>query len=368
MSAGAIERVPLGVDDLDPVWLTRILREAGTLHPDAEITGVVPTPVGVGVGMMSGLVRLELAVEGPGEHPTSVVYKFASPSETNRAVARGFQMYEREVRFFTDVAHTLGDAAPSCHFAVHDPASGAFALLLEDLGDYRAGDQASGCSLADAERAVERVARLHLGTWGAREDPAYALWPRSDGPLYVQGLGAGVAAGFDRAVTTFEDVVAPEIASAGDRFRFGLASLHARMAEGPQALIHGDLRVDNLMFAAADHHRPLVLLDFQAAIVTNPVHDIAYLLTQSVDVAVRRSDERRILAEYASMLRSVDSRYSDERCWQDYRLAALHCFEYAVVVASTLDPSNDRGRAWITAMMERSSAAIMDLELLALLP
>jgi hypothetical protein len=262
----------------------------------------------------------------------------------------------------------LGDAAPACYLAVHDPVTGAFALLLEDLGDYRAGDQASGCSLADVERAVERVARLHLGTWGARGNPAYAAWPTCDGPLYVQGLGAGVAAGFDTAMAAFDHVLAPEIAKAGDRFRSGIPVLHAQMAEGPQALAHGDLRADNLMFATAEHHRPLVMLDFQAPIVTKPVHDLAYLLTQSVDVTLRQAEERRVLQEYAAMLRQADPGYSDEQCWQDYRLAALHCFEYAVVVAGTLDPSNDRGRAWISAMMERSSAAIMDLGLLALLP
>ena len=39
-----------------------------------------------------------------------------------------------------------------------------------------------------------------------------------------------------------------------------------------------------------------------------------------------------------------------------------------VVIAGTLDPSNERGRAWMGHMVERAVTAIDDLDLLALLP
>jgi hypothetical protein len=39
-----------------------------------------------------------------------------------------------------------------------------------------------------------------------------------------------------------------------------------------------------------------------------------------------------------------------------------------VVIAGTLDTSNERGKAWMTEMVRRSAAAIEDLDLLTLLP
>jgi hypothetical protein len=45
----------------------------------------------------------------------------------------------------------------------------------------------------------------------------------------------------------------------------------------------------------------------------------------------------------------------------------LYLWVYVAVIAGTLDPSNERGKAFMTAMVTRSSAAIDDLNLMSLL-
>ena len=60
--------------------------------------------------------------------------------------------------------------------------------------------------------------------------------------------------------------------------------------------------------------------------------------------------------------------YTVEQAWEDYRRAILYVWTVVVVIAGTLDSSNERGRAWMTHMVERAVAAIDDLDLLALLP
>ena len=57
-----------------------------------------------------------------------------------------------------------------------------------------------------------------------------------------------------------------------------------------------------------------------------------------------------------------------EQAWEDYRRAILYVWTIVVVIAGTLDPSNERGREWMTHMVDRAVAAIDDLDLLALLP
>jgi hypothetical protein len=46
----------------------------------------------------------------------------------------------------------------------------------------------------------------------------------------------------------------------------------------------------------------------------------------------------------------------------------LHCLEYALVIAGSLEPGNERGRTFAEACLERSCQAIVDLDLLSLLP
>jgi aminoglycoside phosphotransferase (APT) family kinase protein len=169
-------------------------------------------------------------------------------------------------------------------------------------------------------------------------------------------------------LATCESVIDDRVIAAGDRFRHAIPQLHARMAEGAQALAHGDFRLDNFMFGTEPRHRPFVMLDFQAPIVTKPVHDVAYLITQSMITEDRRRHEWSLLDDYhAALVDGGIQGYTRQQCEDDYRLAALHCFEYAVVVAGTLYPSNDRGSRWITQMIGRSAQTIVDLDLLDLL-
>jgi hypothetical protein len=60
--------------------------------------------------------------------------------------------------------------------------------------------------------------------------------------------------------------------------------------------------------------------------------------------------------------------YSSDVAWEDYRRSILYVWTLVVVVAGTLDSSNERARAWITQLLERSVAAIEDLGLVDLLP
>ena len=109
------------------------------------------------------------------------------------------------------------------------------------------------------------------------------------------------------------------------------------------------------------------MLDFQAPMISKPVHDIAYLLTQSMSTELRRAHEVSLINDYLNAL-AADGvvGYDFDQCWADYRLAALHTFEYAVVIAGTLDPSSATG--WITELFRRSAQSIVDLDLLELLP
>jgi hypothetical protein len=333
------------------------------------VTGWTASPMGVGVGLLSDLARVELEyARGSGPVP-ALIAKFAVSNENNRTVAQGLQTYEREVRFYQDLAPRIGQSCPLAYYSEVDASTGDMVLLLEDLSDYRAGDQTRGCTVGHAELALTTVAKLHAATWHAEQREDLVWWPTIEGPLYSGAIGVAVAGVFDQTMETFAAFVNQEVVAAGERYKAAIPELHRRMGLGPQALIHGDFRLDNFMFGVADHHRRFVMLDMQAPIVTKAVHDVAYLLTQSIETDMRRAYERRLIERYHSTLvdLGVDD-YSLNECWDDYRTAALHCLEYAIVISGTLEPGNERGRRFVEVALQRSSQAIVDLDLLALLP
>src|SRR4051812_41992098 len=93
---------PTSPAEVTPEWMTGALRAAGAIG-DSIVTGVATTPVGEGIGMLGVLCRVEMEFDRA-DHgaPTSVVAKFATPVESNRAVAMAYHMYEREAGFYTD--------------------------------------------------------------------------------------------------------------------------------------------------------------------------------------------------------------------------------------------------------------------------
>jgi hypothetical protein len=359
---------PAHPDDLTEGWLTQRLRAAGAIG-DEIVTSFSTTPIGEGVGILGVLARVQLVYEPPASNaPRSLIAKFATPHEGNRAVAMHFRLYEREVRFYQHVAPGLGPVSPRCFAAEVDPDSGDCVLLLEDLGDYRTGDQISGCSPEEARAIIDVVAPMHARYWGRTDDKALAWAPRIDGDVQIDGITAGCVAGWEPCVARFGHVMAPEILARRDRFLAAVPALHRMMARPVQTLIHGDIRLDNLMFGQQPGQRPVVALDWVVTF-SAAIHDLAYLLSQNMSPEDRRGHQTRLIEYYhGSLMDQGVTGYSLKQCWDDYRVAVLYVFGYAVLIAGTLDPANERGRRLMEKLVGRASDAVMDLDLLPLLP
>jgi len=359
---------PTQPGELTPAWITASLRAAGVLG-QGSVTGFTTSPVGEGVGMLGILVRVVPTYDRaePGA-PASFIAKFATPIESNRVVAQHFRLYEREVRFYRSIAPTVQAAAPRCYAGEIDPETGDCVLLLEDLASYRTGDQVHGCSADEAIEVIDAVVPLHAAFWGRTDRPDLDFVPHIDGENQIVGMTGGCAAGWEPCVAQFGAVMAPEVKAAKELFIAAVPELHRMMGRRVQTVIHGDVRLDNVMFAADPGHHAVALLDWALTISTG-LQDIAYLVSQNVTTEERRSHEDELIAHYHRRL--VDHGVTDctlEQCWSDYRLAVLYLFSYAVVIGGTLDPSNERGARFMQELIGRASATIMDHGLLAELP
>ena len=125
----------------------------------------------IGTGQMSECYRVTLTHAGGDDGPASVVLKVAATDPVSRQTGLALGLYEREVRFYTDIAPRIDGPVAPCYHAAFDAETGAFHLLLGDAGPAIVGDEIRGASAEQATLALSELGRLHGPLLG---DPAMA--------------------------------------------------------------------------------------------------------------------------------------------------------------------------------------------------
>lgn len=364
------------VDAVDPEWLTQALRGAGTLTAGDRVTEIRREVCGT--GQLADSYRFTLGYDRPGAGPDTLVGKFPSDDAISRAFGQQSGYYKHEVRFYEQVAPRLAGtemqgerASTGITVAIPTPVYAAlaanetdFVLLMTDLAPARVVDQLVGCTADEAAVTVEQVAALHAATW-------------HDADLAARDWLQGTAASFVHVTDDFGETTGTFREKFGDLVPADEIELAARLnrhAEAwksvftePQCLWHSDLRADNLLFDAAGGAVPVALLDWQGVGYGRGTIDLAYFLGTSLDTEVRRSCERDVVALYHRALvgNGVEG-YSADRCWADYRVAALHTLQVGVFGLGAVKRSargDEMWRVWI----ERGAAQVRDLDSYAVL-
>lgn len=349
--------------EVTAAWLTGTLRKEGHLSATERVRSVSREPMGAGVGMMSTLAKLKM--EADGKLPTSLVIKLPAENRQNRGVAEQFLLYMKEARYYIELAPKTTACSPKMYAAYIDDEQN-FLLLMEDVSDYRLGNQVVGATLEECRLCVDELAKLHASFWG-RIDPVGWL-PHISNSDNAKNMQLGAQAGWGQMMAYFGGAVPEAIIRRKEEYLRKIGPLQARLDGAPLTLLHGDFRMDNLLFGQAPHHHPLVMVDFQGPLKARGIADLGYLMSHSVQTRVRRANERDLVQRYVDGLEAGGvGGYGFDRAWAEYRLAVLYAWTVAVVIAGTLDPSNERGFTWMRKMVERNGIAIEDLACLELL-
>ena len=354
-------------EQLSAEWLTDVLRGGGHLGLDRRVARFEVTPVGAGI--LCILVRLHLTyTAGPsGDGPATIVAKFAHPVEANRQIGINTRMYEREASFFNDIAGLVDVPKPTCYFADVVAETGETVVLLEDLGDYRPGDQVAGVTVDEVRDIIEAIVRLHAAFWDRTDVGLLHDTMRID-TSYVEPFLIGMDATWERGAREFAADIAPDVVPHLHRYAAQMRPLMRRMGAFPQTVVHGDARVDNVMFADRPGHHPVMLIDWQAVMVSNPLHDLAYLISQSLDVEPRRANEAELVEQYhRALCRLGVTGFTLERCWEAYDIAVLMLFSCTLIIAGISQPEDAQSVALGAAVLRRASWTVSDRNLMALL-
>ncbi len=338
--------VALVPEELTSAWFGEVL------GGDVTVLDVRP----VGTGQIGACYQVTLETDGSRK---SLLAKLPAADPATREMLAG--AYRGEVTFYADLAKTLAVRVPKCHHVAMREGTGEFTLLLEDLAPARQGDQLAGCTVSQARAAAVNLAGLHGPRWC---DPSLTTIPglSINGPddaailaelygpateAFIGGLADLLAAGDADTLRACVEVAAPWALGRAERF----------------ALVHGDYRLDNLMFATDDS---VWAVDWQTLSLALPARDLAYLVGTSLEVDDRRGSERDLVAAYHQALVGHGvAAYDEETCWDDYRYAMVQG-PLVAVFGFAYGTRTERGDRMFAAMARRACAAIRDLDTLSL--
>src|SRR5690606_17466427 len=221
---------------LRPAWPAAA--PAGDAAPHA-VVGATTAPVGT--GQMASTMRARLALAGGGER--TVVVKFARPGVDSPMAAMA---YAKEVAFYRELAGRVAVRVPRCAYAALADGTPRFTLVLEDMADARAGDQLAGCTADQAADALVNLAGLHAPTW-CDADLATRPWLRSDPAVTAEVMGSVIGVAADQFAERFARELEPLELELLAACRELLARWMLDTGD-VVAVLHGDYRLDNLLF------------------------------------------------------------------------------------------------------------------------
>jgi aminoglycoside phosphotransferase (APT) family kinase protein len=375
--------VPAGLEDLTAGWVEVALTEGGQLDGPVKLRDVERHRIGQATGFLGHLARLTLDyAEPPGrpaaagaadDRPRTVVAKLPTTDPGGRVVGGMLNVWQRESRFFVDLAPRCGPTVPRCWYNGADPAADRWALLLEDRGGGPAADQVRGANDDQATAAVETLARLQAPFWGR---PPPVDWLPSFARPGFNPLQAAMASAIPVFTERHGDRVPPRTLEWLRTFVDALPAWAAQQGSGPLTLVHADYRLDNLLFAADG---AVTVIDWQTTLFGPGPMDLASFLATSLAVPDRRRLEADLLDTYTATLQvgggriagAADDAMTRAEVERRYRSCLLWWMAIFANNLSRIDPADERGRALFEHMIDRTFRAADDWdagELLAELP
>lgn len=359
MAAG----IPRRFDQITPAALTALLHEGGALRA-GSVTALAIEPIGAGAGFLGQIARLRPTYAGADDAaPSTLIGKLPTLDPGGREVCRLFNFFEREVRFYRDRPRRVPVRVPRCYATLMDVPGDDYLILMEDLGALPIGDDATGCSAADAERAIRSLAGLHAAWWTSADLDRLGWMPLFNAPVHQSAEPA-----YRQCVAPFLQMfgghVSPKMRKVTETMRTHVVDLLSILTRPPMTIGHGDFRLDNLFFDTGG----VAVIDWQIAFRGRGAFDVAYFLSGCLDPTVRRAEELRLLRLWHELATGGRAGYTLDDALLDYRLALLLCHVYTVIGTGSLNPANERGMTVFRAWLQRRSAAIEEMDAAELMP
>ena len=393
MAKAAKQFIPQRTDELTASWFSDVLPFKG------YVASVRIEDIGQDVGFIGEVYRchldwkaagdepLPLSVAGDEPLPLSVIVKVPTDNDENFAIGDGLQCYEREITVYQNLQSSLGLPMPGFYYGAMDPdpapwiekpllflfdklpigginwllkqflklagnSKRRYVLVIEDIVGARPPTQAEGGSLDDALAALKVLARFHAHNWMRKEviEDHHRLWPfdracRAYQASYVRNL--------DAFRKRYSGRLAAETMHRLDEIQERAADLNHELAGNPWTLLHGDYRLDNVLFRKGpDGSDELVVLDFQAMCHGRPGADVAYFVTTALTAEHRDKEDLLLHTYHDELVASGVTNYSYDELVIDCTKAKEVYAHRIVGAADILDTEKTDGSEALLDVMQ----------------
>lgn len=293
-----------------------------------------------------------------GDHPKTFIAKCPSTDEVSRGAAAIFHLYDMEVGWYRDVAASSGVLCPKSYHADIAENEQEFILMLEDMAPAAQGDQLAGASLIQVETTLREAANLHnvIPSCGF-ENLRWLHHGEGNSEFSKNTLINGYPVFRQR----FSELLTADVLDLGQQLVNNMTNYIAHIPP-ERAIIHGDMRLDNILFH--EDGRIAALVDWQTCSLGNPASDVAYMIgTSFADPAERRKHEERLVRDY--LFHRTNGPDFDQ-FWAEYRRHAFAGFLMAINASLHVEQT-ERGDKMFAAMARRPAQMALDLDSLNLI-
>ena len=361
--------IPQDEAELTAEWFSNALgKSALSDGSTAKVTSVERTVIGVGVGFLGELHRCDLTWDNSDASPTSVIAKIPSKNLVNRSSGEGLMAYEREIITYRDLHGDLGVRMPEHYHSEMDadpapwidkpllrlfdvlPVGGVnwvvkqflklsgksrrrYLLIMEHIGDAASPTQIEGGSIADVLQALEVLAGFHAHNWMSDRPAEISprIWPINRVPKVWQ---AGYLRCRDEFVAEYGTLLGDDVIARLDQVQKDLPELLGPLGDAPWTLLHGDYRLDNLLYREDGE---IVVLDFQLLALGRPGWDVGYFITTAL-TPDHRDEEQTMLRHYHDALKAAGIHdYSYDQLIADVEATKLLLAHRFVGASDTLE-------------------------------
>jgi len=372
-------------DAITAEWIQQALAAGGAAGLPV-IRDVAVEDLGSATNAFGRLLRCHLTTDGgTAAAPASVIVKLPTANPTAFRFARWLAMHERECLFYRRLATQAPIRSPELLYGDFDESTHRFVLVLEDLRDLEVPPR-TGVEAGRARRAIREIARLHGHFWGAVDDPALAACPDVLGPRFGRLLQTAYLVCLPVVLERFGECFSGEMRRLVEALGPRIGAHFAAVAAGPRTFVHGDYRGENMFFRAGgdvgaganagsdaggggEAGDDFAVVDWQGCGLGAGLYDVAYFLGANVATGDRRRIEREALEEYHDIVCGLGAEgFTFDDCWRGYRRNMLGVLVPLMLGAGGLDLADRRLRDLVRSGLERTLAAVEDLDAGEFLP
>lgn len=388
-----ISEVPFCLDDITADWLTMALREGGYIQSE-HVVDFSRRTIGEEAGFNGEVVILSMTYsDRPTGAPDTLVLKIPTALK-NRITGQTMGLYEKEIRFYRDLMPSLKNLrVPHHYYSALDVADDPdvvlerlqglnnmpiwlitllagiarwfvgrtprrYVLLIEDLSEYRMGDQMLDYTDDDIRTVLRTMASLHGQFWESDElkkmtwiAPATAT-SKLIQMMYLQSVKKIKSANKNNFSDRQFQII--------DWLTENGVALTEIQAQEPETLLHGDMRIDNVCFD--DTTNEALLFDWQVMTRGAAGMDLAYFLSAAIADDEERANE--LMEYYRSELKThgVDISSASLR-WQ-YELGLLGMLQkiLPILYQDQMDLGSDRGPQMMQRWADRIFGKLESVE------